>query len=129
MTNQEVKTFIISNLLSKVMSFKITSAEEFYEVLNSFPHLEEQIKDLDIDPSSIEEEKSIHEILEGKNMSDFEIDMVVKKLNQNIQDFLSSDNDAVLEEKVEDLAPEDASTSNFDSELGLEIISHKKEEE
>jgi hypothetical protein len=63
---------------------------EFYEVLNAFPILKEKLQQLDFDVSKLNEGESIRDFLVRMSLSDYEIDLIIKKLNFEVKYFLKN---------------------------------------
>jgi len=65
---------------------------EFYEILNSFPILKTKLKENHFQLKNIEEGITIKEYFSSKhNLEEYEISIIIKKLNKEIQEFLKNE--------------------------------------
>lgn len=77
---------------------------EFFDVVSAFPVLKEVLEKQNIDVSNIEEGVTIYEHLKSKSMTEKEIEVFIKKLNLDLNTFLSEGTCNVMElEKLEEL--------------------------
>lgn len=94
------------------MSSLINHNLEFYEVLNAFPILKEKLKKLSFNLSDLKEGESICEYFGKKSYSQDEIDIVVRKLNSEINYYLrNGDKVEKTEEKPQKTMCEKSSSS------------------
>ncbi len=63
---------------------------DFFEVLNAFPILKKTLLDLDFSLRDVKEGESVHDYFEKKSLSEDEISIVVRKLNQKLNSFFKS---------------------------------------
>lgn len=78
----------------------ITENYEFYEVLNAFPVLSETLDKLEIDDFDIVEGRTVLEVLVKQGFTHEEIGLLVRKMNQAINSFLSSSQKIYRKESV-----------------------------
>ena len=74
---------------------------EFFDVLNAFPALRDILTEQKFDISKIEEGISIQSYLEKQNMSQKEIDIFIKRINLDLNNFLCGGTCEVLQIKPE----------------------------
>lgn len=72
------------------MAVNITHEYEFYEVLNAFPVLKDALDDLHFDFTDVLEGESVYDYFHKKNLSDHEIDVIIRKLNRNLSSFIKT---------------------------------------
>jgi len=65
---------------------------EFIEVLNAFPCLKEKLSRSNFDLRDLKEGKTIYDYFSQKFYSEDEIDLLVKKLNNDVKYFLKKGN-------------------------------------
>jgi hypothetical protein len=71
------------------MSFEIKKNDELKEIINTFPFLEDFLMKLGINYNNIPEEISIYSYFKNvKNFSDYEIQILLKKINSDIKYYL-----------------------------------------
>ncbi len=70
------------------MTVQIEDSYELYEVVNAFPILKEKLQGLDFNVFDIEEGVSIHDFFIKMNMSEDEINTIVRKINNEINLYL-----------------------------------------
>ena len=63
---------------------------EFYEVLNEFPVLKNSLKSLDFSVSEVKEGESVHDFFEKNSLSEEEIDLIVRRLNRDLTQFMKT---------------------------------------
>ncbi len=77
---------------------------EFFDVVSAFPALKEVLEKQQIDVSNIEEGVTIYEYLKNQAMSEKEIEVFIKKLNTDLNTFLSEGTCNLMQlEELEDL--------------------------
>ncbi|MCA9459101.1 MAG: hypothetical protein KC550_00975 [Nanoarchaeota archaeon] len=70
----------------------INSNLEFFEVVNTFPVLRDKLSKLQFNISDLREGESIKDYFGGrKRLKDFEINIVIKRLNHELNSFLNTD--------------------------------------
>lgn len=96
----------------------ITPNLELYEVLNAFPVIKNSLEKLHIKTSEIKEGLTVHDFLERKHLSEDEIDILVKKMNFEVNSFLKKE-PKIQEIKEEALFEETTSDNKNSSEEEL----------
>lgn len=104
----------------------ITPGLELYEVVNAFPVIKNCLEKLHIGTSDIKEGLSVHDFLEKKRMSEDEIDILLKKLNHEVNSFLKKKDEVVEETSSDSL---DNSLENISKDEFASIIEEFEEEE
>lgn len=97
---------------------------EFIEVLNAFPILKKVLNDMDFNVSDVRDGESVSDYLGKKCKSQEEVNFLVRKMNQVVNNFFKSNNDLIKEDfssndLLEMVEPE-LSTGNPDDELAEE---------
>lgn len=70
------------------MAVQIEESYEIYEVLNAFPILKQKLQELHFDINDIIEGETVHDYFEKKHLSNEEIKLLVRKINNEINIFL-----------------------------------------
>lgn len=91
---------------------------DFYEVINEFPIVREKLEGLDFDLDDIKEGESVAEYLIRKSHNEQEVDLIIRRLNRDVNLFLKKDEPNVIETEVpvENIAPEPAPEEHHDEE-------------
>ena len=71
-----------------MVHFIINSGFEFFEVLNEFPCLKATLNKLHINSEKINEGESIHDFFQRKDLSLDEENLILRKLNRDVNYFL-----------------------------------------
>ncbi len=103
------------------MGIVIDPRLELVEILNAFPVLEEMLKKSNFNLSDIEDGVTFYDYFAQKNMSDDEIYLLIKKLNNDIKCFLKKG-------KLPKMNLQKESEVLMTNEYGLEMISSEEEE-
>jgi len=83
------------------MSSILNSSQEFCEILNAFPVLNDKFESLDIDISDNIEGETFYEYFARHSMSKIEISILIKKLNSDIKYFLKKGELPKLDRKIQ----------------------------
>ena len=70
------------------MSSLINPELEFCEILNAFPILKEHLDNLNFDISDVKDGESVYDYFKNHNYSEDEIDILVKRLNNDLNYYL-----------------------------------------
>ena len=69
----------------------IDESYEFCEVINAFPIIKDYLSELNFSLNDIKESETIKDYFEKKQLSDYEIGLLVNKLNHKIKVYLQKD--------------------------------------
>jgi len=61
---------------------------EFCEILNAFPILQERLENLNFDISDMKDGETLYDYFKNHNYSEDEIDLLIKRLNNDLNYFL-----------------------------------------